>query len=162
VKHVTASTKTIETAEEAYLRLSRSRLIVAIRGGAKGSARSVLTGANSSSLGQVLLTLRLSDLNLLLFTTTSELLRLEGVLCLELSSAMLGDVSLSHGGSCVGSIFCEVMAMCGGGMKMRKGEKDAQASTGDEGRGFIDVLDGEQVVGRGKGVNARIHTRIFL
>jgi hypothetical protein len=78
------------------LRLGRSGVIIAIGGGTKRSTRTVLTGSDTSSLGQVLLTLGLSDLDLLLLTATTELLRLEGVLRLELSAAMLGDVSLSH------------------------------------------------------------------
>lgn len=86
--------------EYTYLRFSRGGLIVAIRGSTEGSARSVLTGSNTSSLGQVLLTLGLSNLNLLLLTTATEFFRLEGVLRLELSAAMLGDVSLSHVDCC--------------------------------------------------------------
>ena len=82
--------------EYTYLRFSRGGLIVAIRGSTEGSARSVFTGSNTSSLGQVLLTLGLSNLDLLLLTTATEFFRLEGVLRLELSSAMLGNVSLSH------------------------------------------------------------------
>lgn len=78
------------------LGLGRSGLIIAIRGGTERSTRAVLTGTNTSTLGQVLLTLGLSDLDLLLLATTTELLRLEGILGLELSSAMLGNVSLSH------------------------------------------------------------------
>jgi len=79
------------------LGLGRSGLIITIRGGTERSTRAVLTGSNTSTLGQVLLTLGLSNLDLLLLATTTELLRLEGILGLELSSAMLGNVSLSHG-----------------------------------------------------------------
>jgi len=78
------------------LGLGRSGLIITIRGGTERSTRAVLTGSNTSTLGQVLLTLGLSNLDLLLLATTTELLRLEGILGLELSSAMLGNVSLSH------------------------------------------------------------------
>lgn len=80
-----------------YLGLCGGGLIVTVGGGTKGSTRSVLTGADASSLGQVLLTLGLADLDLLLLAAAAELLRLEGVLRLELSAAMLGDVALSHG-----------------------------------------------------------------
>jgi hypothetical protein len=86
----------VEEKRYTYLRLGRSGVIIAIGGGTKRSTRTVLTGSDTSSLGQVLLTLGLSDLDLLLLTATAELLRLEGVLRLELSAAMLGDVSLSH------------------------------------------------------------------
>jgi hypothetical protein len=84
----------------AYLRFRRSRLIVAIRSSAERSTRSVLASADTSSLCQVLLSLGLANLNLLLLTTTAKLLRLEGVLGLELCSAMFGDVSLRHGVDC--------------------------------------------------------------
>jgi hypothetical protein len=84
-----------------YLRLRGSGIIVAVGGSAQRSTRSLVTGADTTTLGQVLLSLGFSDLDLLLFAATSELVRLEGVLRLELSSAMLGDVPVSHG--------CDVM-----------------------------------------------------
>lgn len=81
---------------------------------------------------------------------------------------MLGDVSLSHCGSCVVSIFFVGVVQGRGYDNVRgrdedaQGRKDAQASTGDGVRGFIDVLNGEQVVGRRKGVNARFTQGFFM
>lgn len=79
-----------------YLRLSRGRVIVAVRGGAEGSAWSLVAGADASAFCQVLLTFRLSDLHLLLLATAAELLRLERVFCLELGPAMLRNVAVGH------------------------------------------------------------------
>lgn len=86
----------IKDPESKYLRFRRRVLIVAVGGSAERSARAVLTGANTASLGQVLLALCLADLNLLLLAATPQLFGLEGALGLELGTAMLGDVSVSH------------------------------------------------------------------
>lgn len=75
-----------------------SSVIVAVGGGAEGSARAVGTRADASPLCEVLLTLGLADLYLLLLAAAAELLRLEGILGLELSATVLGDVPVGHGG----------------------------------------------------------------
>ncbi|KUI56758.1 hypothetical protein VP1G_10880 [Cytospora mali] len=80
-----------------YLGLGWGSIIITVGGGAQGSTRSVFACADASSLRQVLLALCLSNLDLLLLAATTKLIRLEGVLGLELGPAMLGDVSLSHG-----------------------------------------------------------------
>lgn len=80
-----------------YLRLAGRVLIVAVRRSAQGRARSVLASANTAALGQVLLPLCPADFNLLLLTTTAQLLGLEGAFRLELSPPVLGDVPFGHG-----------------------------------------------------------------
>lgn len=87
-----------------YLGLCGRVLILTVGGGAQGGTRSVLTSADASSLCQVLLTLCLSNLDLLLLTTAAKLIWLEGVLGFELGPSMLGDVALSHG--------CDAAALC--------------------------------------------------
>lgn len=87
-----------------YLGLCGRVLILAVGGGAQGGTRSVLASADASSLCQVLLTLCLSNLNLLLLATAAKLIWLEGVLGFELGPSVLGDVALSHG--------CDAAALC--------------------------------------------------
>jgi hypothetical protein len=82
----------------AYLTLRRGSVIVRIWLGAQRSSRAVtICASDASSLCQVLLTLCLSDLDLLFFTAASQLFRLEGVLCLELGTTMFWDVAFRHG-----------------------------------------------------------------
>lgn len=83
-----------------YLGLGRGRLIIAVRCGAERCAGSV--GADASPLCEVFLALGLADLNLLLLAAAAKLLRLEGVLRLELVAAMLGDVAIGHVCCCFG------------------------------------------------------------
>lgn len=85
-----------------YLGFCGGGLIVAVGSSTKRGARSILTGSNTSTLCKVLFSLGLSNLDLLFLATTTQLLRLEGVLGLELRPTMLGDVSLRH---CV-DVFC--------------------------------------------------------
>lgn len=80
------------------LALRGGSLIVTVRSGAEGGTRTVCTCANTSPLGKVFLTLCLADLNLLLLAAAAELLRLEGILSLELGATMLGDEPVGHGG----------------------------------------------------------------
>lgn len=103
----------------AYLRLCGSRLIVTIGGGTKRGTGTVFTSSNTTALGEVVLALGLSDLNLLLLATTTKLLGLEGTLCLELGSAMFGDVAISHGG-------CFVSVWRRGGVEGDKNEAASQ------------------------------------
>jgi hypothetical protein len=79
-----------------YLGLCGSRLIVAVGGSTECGAWTVLTGSNASTLGQVLFSLGLSNLDLLFLTSTTQLFGLKGVLRLELRPTVLGDVSLRH------------------------------------------------------------------
>lgn len=80
-----------------YLGLGRSSVIITVGRSAEGGTRTIFTSANSTPLCEILLALRFPDLDLLFLATAAKLLRLEGVLRLELGASMLGDVSLSHG-----------------------------------------------------------------
>ena len=85
----------------AYLTLNSTGFIVTLGGGHTTSyTNPAIPGLNTSPLGQVFFSLLLSDLNLLLFTTTTKLVRPELVPGLELGATMLGDVAFGHG--CLG------------------------------------------------------------
>ena len=84
-------------ASRAHLGFRGSSIIVTVWRSTEGSARARVAGANASPLGQVLLALGLADLNLRFLATAAEFLGLEGALGLELRSAMVGDVAVSHG-----------------------------------------------------------------
>ena len=88
------------TGEMTYLRLALRVFIVAIGGSTQGSTRAVIASANTTALGQVLLTLRLADFDLLLLTAATQLLGLEGALRLKLGATVLGNVSFGHGCDC--------------------------------------------------------------
>ena len=107
-----------------YLRLCGSGVIVAIRSSTERRTRTVFARANTSTLGQVLLTLRLANFDLLLLAAASKLLRLEGVLGLELRPAMLGNVSFGHG---AGGLF---RTRRRSGVDVRGGREDAQRRRG--------------------------------
>ncbi len=97
--HARRKIKSQDTVQElAYLRFCRRSVIVAIGGCTKRGTRTVFTRSQAAALGEILLTLRLADLDLLLLATASKLLGLERVLRLELRSAVFWDVSLGHGG----------------------------------------------------------------
>jgi hypothetical protein len=83
--------------KKTYLRLAGGVFIVAIGSSTQRRAGAVLACANTTALGQVLLTFRLADLDLCLLTATAQLLGLEGALRLELGAPMLGDVAVGHG-----------------------------------------------------------------
>ena len=85
------------TGKKTYLGLARRVFIVAIGGSTQRGARAVVASANTTALGQVLLALRLADLDLLFLAATTQLLGLEGALRLELRAPMLGDVAFGHG-----------------------------------------------------------------
>lgn len=86
-----------ETSQNTYLTLDGSGLIVAVGSGAQRSAELALTASgNTTSLCKVLLSLLLSDLDLLFLTAAAELVWLEGVLGLERGPAVLGDISVRH------------------------------------------------------------------
>ena len=103
------------TREITYLRLARRVFIIAIGGSTQGSTRAVITSANTAALGQVLLALRLADLDLLLFTTATQLLGLEGALRLELGATMLGNVTFGHGCECRSPLTTSAWVMEGSG-----------------------------------------------
>ena len=85
----------------AYLTLDSAGLIVTLGSRyAAAHANATIAGLNSSSLGQILFSLLLSDFNLLFLTTTTEFVRPELIPGLELGATMLGDVALGHG--CLG------------------------------------------------------------
>lgn len=79
-----------------YLRFCGGRLIVTVGSGTKRGARTILTSPNTSTFCKVLFSLGLSNFNLLFLAAATQLLRFEGVLRLELSPTVLGDVSLRH------------------------------------------------------------------
>lgn len=85
---------------ERYLALDGSTFVVTVDRSTQGSAGSgtwaSISGGNTSSLGEILFALGFANLNLLLFTTTTELIRLESALGLELVATMLWDVALRH------------------------------------------------------------------
>lgn len=86
----------VEMPNETYLRFSRSSIIVAVGSGAQRGTRPVCARGKASPLCQVLLTLRLANLDLLLLATAAEFFGLEGALRLEVGAAMLGNVAISH------------------------------------------------------------------
>ena len=90
----------IEKKENTYLALNSSGLIITFSGGSHAATNSdsTITSLDTTSLGQVLITLLLSDLNLLLFTTAAEFIGAELVAGLELSPAVFGDITFRHDG----------------------------------------------------------------
>lgn len=90
----------------AYLRLGGRVLIVTVGGSTKGSTRSRVASTDTAPLGQVLLALRLANLDLLFLTTATKLIGLEGALGLELGATMLGNVPVSHGCDVVSGRRC--------------------------------------------------------
>lgn len=82
-----------------HLALNSTGLIVTLGGGghATANADSTIPGLDATSLGQILLTLLLPNLDLLFFTTAAELVRAELVPGLELGPAVLGDITFRHG-----------------------------------------------------------------
>lgn len=85
--------------DRSYLALNSTGLIVTLGGGghATTNADSTIPSLNATSLGQVLLTLLLPDLNLLFFTAAAELIRAELVPGLELRPTVFGDITFRHG-----------------------------------------------------------------
>ena len=79
-----------------YLTFDGSGLIITVGSGPQGCTKLALSACDAPSFGKVLLTLLLSDLDLLLLTTTTELIRLESVLGLECRPAVLGNVPVRH------------------------------------------------------------------
>ncbi len=87
-----------------YLTFDVDALIVAIGRGAHSRSRSsdATFTSDTTTLGEIFFALAPANLYLLLFTTTTQLLRLEGTPSPILGTTMLGDVSISHlGRSCI-------------------------------------------------------------
>ena len=84
----------------AYLTLDSAGLIVTLGSYAAAHTNAAIAGLDTSPLGQILISLLLSDFNLLFLTTTTEFVRPELIPGLELGATMLGDVALGHG--CLG------------------------------------------------------------
>lgn len=81
----------------ANLTLGVGPLIVTVGGSAqRGSQCPITASIEASSLGEVLFTLLLPDLNLLLLTASTQLVRLESAFGLVVVPAVLGNVSLRH------------------------------------------------------------------
>lgn len=82
-----------------YLALNSTGLIVTLSGGshATTNADSTIPGLNATSLGQVLFTFLLPNLNLLFFTAAAKLIRAELVPGLELRPTVFGDITFRHG-----------------------------------------------------------------
>ena len=113
-------TKTADSENSStYLAFDGTGFIVTLGGGTTHT-NSTIPGLNTSSLGQVLFSLLLPNLNLLFFTTTTEFFGPELVSGLELGATMLWDVTLRHG--CLEG--CENKAHHEG-VEMRKGKKGA-------------------------------------
>jgi hypothetical protein len=86
-----------EVKTETYLALNSTSFIVTLGGGSHATnADATIPGLNTTSLGQVIVTLLLANLDLLFFTTAAELIGLELVLSLELCPAVFGDVAFRH------------------------------------------------------------------
>lgn len=81
----------------AYLILKVQAIIVTVQVIVVANIDTTVTALDTSPLGKVLFTLLSANLDLLLLTTTAELIRLEGVGRLELSATVLGDISRRHG-----------------------------------------------------------------
>ena len=80
-----------------YLTLAHHAcLIVAVRRGTERSSELSASRTDTSSLRQILLPLRTSDLDLLLLTTTAELVGLESPLSLEVGPTVSRDVAFRH------------------------------------------------------------------
>lgn len=90
-----AGTVGVAMAGQTYLTLDVGALIVAVGGCTERGAR-LVPASDTATLRKVLLTLRLTDLNLLLFTAAAELVRLESALGLERRATVLGDVLVGH------------------------------------------------------------------
>jgi hypothetical protein len=78
-----------------HLCLNIAALIVAIRSSTKRGTGGI-AATDTTALSQVLLPLRLPNLDLLLLTPSTQLIWLESAFSLEGRAAMFGDVSLSH------------------------------------------------------------------
>ena len=83
------------SAGRTHLCLDIAPLVVAFRSSSKRST-GCITATDTTALGQVLLPLRLSDLDLLLFTSSAQLIWLESAFSLKGSAAMFWDVALGH------------------------------------------------------------------
>lgn len=83
-----------------YLTFDVDALIVAIGRRAHSNPRSpdATFSGDATTLGEVFFALAPTNLYLLLFTTTTQLFRLEGTPSPILGTTMLGDVSISHRG----------------------------------------------------------------
>jgi hypothetical protein len=95
------------------LALDVGALIVAVGGGAERGAGLVAAG-DTPSLCEVLLTLRLADLDLLLLAAAAELVGLERALCLESRATVLGDVFVGHGVVLSTGLRLAAVRECGG------------------------------------------------
>ena len=99
-KHQEAGETATKEVSDTYLALYGSSLIIAINGGAQGSAwcrhlRSI-SSRYTSSLRKVLFALCFSNLNLLLLAATTQFIGLEGVFGFELCASMLWDEAFRH------------------------------------------------------------------
>src|ERR1700710_858369 len=89
-----------------YLALRGDCIIVTVRFRAERSAWSTFASTcDATPLCKVLFTFCLADLDLLLLATTSQLFRLERILCLELGTTMLWDVTFGHDGGLGGRVI---------------------------------------------------------
>jgi hypothetical protein len=83
---------------KAYLTLDSTGFIVALSSGVHATnTDATIPCLNTTSLGQVVLTLLLPNLDLLFLTATAELIGLELASGLELRPAVFGDIAFRHG-----------------------------------------------------------------
>ena len=80
------------------LPLDVAALIVAVGCRSQRGTGAVGAAANTAALCEVLFTLRPADLDLLLLAAAAELIWLKGVLGLEGGAAVLGNITVRHGG----------------------------------------------------------------
>jgi hypothetical protein len=98
IPSTTSIKKTITQQDITYLALDSTGLVVALSGGhATSDTNTAIPGLDTSSLGQVLFSFLLSNLDLLFLTTTAQFVRTELVPGLVLGAAMLWDVAFGHG-----------------------------------------------------------------
>lgn len=120
--------ETKRNAGTAYLTLDGAGLIVTLGSYAAAHTNAAIAGLDTSPLGQILISLLLSDFNLLFLTTTTELVRPELVPGLELSATMLGDVALGHG--CLGHRGVKTKRTTTGCISLRNGGGERKGDGG--------------------------------
>lgn len=90
------SKRLVYSEEFTYLAFDGTAFIVTVRSGQAANTDLSIPPLDAPALCKVLLSLLSADLDLLLLTTATELIRFECVFGLELRAAMLGNVAFSH------------------------------------------------------------------
>ena len=79
-----------------YLAFDGTAFIVTVCRGQAANTDLSITSLDAPALCKILLSLLSADLDLLLLTAATKLIRLESILGLELRAAVLGNVAFSH------------------------------------------------------------------